>query len=160
MKRLILLSLMLFAAISAKAQYNDSYNPGEAYYGNGALYIDEVKITSDNVLAYFDSDLSQQYLKGRKHVIAGNVLGIIGGSFAAVGTTFYLIGALEVMTDPQYDRSNDSSFGAAITMGVGLTYIGLGAIVGGTGLIVRAVGKDMILGVGETHNGTGLVFKF
>ncbi len=151
---------MLFAAISAKAQYNDNYNPGEAYYGKGALYIDEVKITKDNVETYFDYELSEHYLRGRRHIIAGNVLGIIGCAYMGIGSTIYLVGAYEVMHDLNYDRSNDTSVGPAITMVVGLANIAVGALIGGTGLIVRAVGKDMILEVGETHNGSGIVLKF
>ena len=45
-------------------------------------------------------------------------------------------------------------------MVAGVTFAGFGAILGGTGLLVRAAGKDRMISLGATQNGIGLTVKF
>lgn len=174
MKTLFSLLIVLFAIFSANAQstnsYSDSYSATElssvvrkngrlyvaenTYYNKGHLYIDGNKITRSNMSLYLDAEMQKIYKRSRRCMEAGNALAYTGCGFIAIGGVFFFG---EVLSS---DYGNEDAPTSGLGVVAGITFAGFGAILGGTGLIIRAAGKDRMISLGASQNGIGLTVKF
>lgn len=174
MKRIIFLIILVLSAFCVNAQqrnaeYNlyDSqieisplYKRGQVYIGDntfykrGHIYIDGNKITRRNMSLYLDDEMQKIYHRSRRCFEAGNALAYTGCGFIALGGVCFFG---EVISS---DYGNPDAPTSGLGIVAGLTFASFGAILGGTGLLVRAAGKDRMITLGTTLNGIGLTVKF
>lgn len=131
-----------------------TYLNENTYYRKGHLYYDGTKITRSNMSLYLDDEMQKIYRRSRRCFEAGNALAYTGCGFIALGGVCFFG---EVLSSDYGDPDAPTS-GLGVVAGV--TFAGVGAILGGTGLLVRAAGKDRMISLGATQNGIGLTVKF
>lgn len=173
MKHLLLLVIASLSVLCANAQSADIMTPAateaqsvivkergrtylneNTYYRKGHLYYDGTKITRSNMSLYLDDEMRKIYRRSRRCFEAGNALAYTGCGFIALGGVCFFG---EVLSS-DYGNPDAPTSGFGVVAGV--TFAGFGAILGGTGLLVRAAGKDRMLSLGATQNGIGLTVKF
>ncbi len=131
-----------------------TYLNENTYYRKGHLYYDGTKITRSNMSLYIDDEMQKIYRRSRRCFEAGNALAYTGCGFIALGGICFFG---EVLSSDYGDPDAPTS-GLGVVAGV--TFAGIGAILGGTGLLVRSAGKDRMISLGATQNGIGLTVKF
>lgn len=137
-----------------KKQQGRVYLNDNTYYRKGHLYFDGTKITRSNMSLYLDAEMQKIYRRSRRCMEAGNALAYTGCGFIALGGVFFFG---EVLS-PDYGDDIAPTSGLGVL--AGLTFASVGAIIGGTGLLVRSVGKDRMISLGASANGIGLTVKF
>lgn len=137
-----------------KKQRGQVFLNENTYYRKGHLYFDGTKITRSNMSLYLDAEMQKIYRRSRRCFEAGNALAYTGCGFIALGGICFFG---EVLSSDYGDLDAPTS-GLGIVAGV--TFAGFGAILGGTGILVRAAGKDRMISLGATQNGIGLTVKF
>ena len=137
-----------------KKQQGRVYLNDNTYYRKGHLYFDGTKITRSNMSLYLDAEMQKIYRRSRRCMEAGNALAYTGCGFIALGGVFFFG---EVLSP---DYGDDISPTSGLGVLAGLTFASVGAIIGGTGLLVRSAGKDRMISLGASTNGIGLTVKF
>lgn len=103
---------------------------------------------------YLDAEMQKLYKRGRRCMVAGNTLAYTGCGFIALGGVCFFG---EVLSS---DYGDDIAPTSGLGVLAGITFAGFGAILGGTGLLIRSAGKDRIISVGTHNNGIGLTVRF